>query len=218
MRLSTLCFGIAVLLAPAAVAQEVTAERDGDEVTITRPDGTVEREDGERPLSRRHFELRRENGPRAFAFLVPPGAPPFRAEDFDVDSLLGHAFRFRLGPDRFDGDSFVPWPGFGSRGVDPATRHEIAEGDRQSRQLARQLRRAEGRERDRLLQELRATLEHTFDRKQQARRERAIALREEAERLRDDRAALEEELREREARATRSSSVASKSCSARPTS
>jgi hypothetical protein len=65
--------------------------------------------------------------------------------------------------------------------------------------LARQLRRAEGADRDRLTRELRETLERTFDLKQQARREQVEAMREDAERLRSDLAELEEELSERDA-------------------
>ena len=221
MRLSTLCCGLAVLLAPIAAAQDVTVERDGDEVTVTRPDGTVERftidEDAELrvrsksgPLviedeggeTRRHFEFR-EDGPRAFAFRVPPGAPPFHFEDFDfdveIDSTLDRALGFRFGPDGFDGERFLPWPDFGRRGGDPATRREIAEGERESRRLARQVRRADGAERERLTQELRETLERTFDLKQQVRREQAEALGEDAERLREELAQVEEELRERAA-------------------
>jgi len=243
MRLFTLCLAAAVLLAPAAVAQDVTVERDGDEITITRPDGTTERftvdedaklrvrskngpliiededEDGESRL--RRFELRDgdgpsvrfhglddEDGPRGFAFRMRPGdgPPPFSVfdlEDFDFeldpDSLRERALRFRLDADQFGAEQFLPWPGFGQRGVDPATRREIAEGERQSRTLARQLRRAEGAERDRLTRELRETLERTFDLKQQARREQVEAMREDAERLRSDLAELEEELSERDA-------------------
>lgn len=230
MRITTLCLGAAVLLAPAAAAQDVTVERDGDEVTITRPDGTVERftigedaelrvrskngplvverEDGAGPSGGRHFEFRREDGPHAFAFRMRPEDAPFRLEDFgfedfdldaDADSALQRALRFRFGPDRVEHDGFLPWPGFGQRGVEPATRREIAEGERQSRTLARQLRRADGVERDRLARELRETLERTFDLKQQARRERAEALREDADRLREELAELEAELSEREA-------------------
>jgi hypothetical protein len=241
MRLFTLCLAAAVLLAPAAVAQDVTVERDGDEVTITRPDGTTERftmdedaelrvrskngplviedEDGEHRLHR--FELRDgdgpavwfdgldgEDGPRSFAFRMRPGdgPPPFGVfdlEDFefelDPDSLRERALRFRLDAEGLRGGSFMPWPGFGQRGVDPATRRAIAEGERQSRMLARQLRRAEGADRDRLTRELRETLERTFDLKQQARREQVEAMREDAERLRSDLAELEEELSERDA-------------------
>lgn len=240
MRLLTLCLA-AVLLVPAAAAQDVTVERDGDKITITRPDGTTERftvdedaelrvrskngplviedEDGERRL--RRFELRDgdgpsvrfhglddEDGPRGFAFRMRPGdgPPPFSVfdlEDFDFeldsDSLRERALRFRLDADQFGADQFLPWPGFGQRGVDPATRREIAEGERQSRMLARQLRRAEGAERDRLARELRETLERTFDLKQQARREQIEAMQEDADRLRRDLAELEEELSARDA-------------------
>lgn len=241
MRLLTLCLG-AALLVPAAAAQDVTVERDGDEITITRPDGTterftvdedaelrvrskngplvVEREDGDGEHRVHRFELREgdgpavwfdglgdEDGPRSFAFRMRPGdGPPFGVfdlDDFDFeldpDSLREQALRFRLDADRLGGEHFLPWPGFGQRGVDPATRREIAEGERQSRTLARQLRRAEGAERDHLTRELRETLERTFDLKQQARREQIEAMREDAERLRSDLAELEEEVSARDA-------------------
>jgi hypothetical protein len=237
MRLFTLCLG-AALLVPAAAAQDVTVERDGDEITITRPDGTTERftmdedaelrvrskdgplviEDGDGEHRLHRFELRDglavwfdglrdENGPRSFAFRMRPGDDPpfgvFDPEDFDLeldpDSLRERALRFRLDADRLGGEHFLPWPGFGQSGVDPATRREIAEGERKSRMLARQLRRAEGADRDRLRQELRETLDCTFDLKQQARREQVEAMREDADRLRSDLAELEEELSERDA-------------------
>lgn len=222
MRITTLCLS-AALLAPAVAAQDVTVERDGGEVTITRPDGTVERftideeaalrvrskdgplvverEDG--PAHGHRFGFQGDgDGPRAFAFHLRPEDGPFRFEDFDLDvdadSMLHRALHFRHGPGgfEFEREGFLPWPGFGQRGVEPATRREIAEGERQSRRLARHLRRADGAG---LARELRETLERTFDLKQQARRERADALREDAVRLREDLAELEQELSEREA-------------------
>jgi hypothetical protein len=228
MRLFTLCFGIAVLLAPAAAAQDLTVERDGDEVTITRPDGTVEqftvdedaplrvhskdgpliieREDAE---GRSRVELYGEDGPRAFAFRMPPGAPPFNSGGFEFEleaastvdpgSALDRALRFRLDSDPLSGERLTPWPGFGQRGVDPATRRDIADGEQQSRLLARQLRRADGADRDRLRQELRQTLERTFDLKQQARREQAEALEEDVERFQEELSELTDELSERDA-------------------
>ena len=199
MRLLTLCLSAALII-PAAAAQDVTVERDGDQVTITRPDGTTERftmdEDAE-------LRVRSKDGPLVIEDGDGPPFGVFDLEDFDVeldpDSLRERALRFRLDADRLGADQFVPWSGFGQRGVDPATRREIAEGERQSRMLARQLRRADGTERDRLARELRETLERTFDLKQQARREQLEAMREDAERLRSDLAKLEEEVSARDA-------------------
>ena len=127
MRITTLCLGAVVLLAPAAAAQDVTVERDGDEVAITRPDGTVERftideaaalrvrskngplvverEDGAGPSGGRHFEFQGEDGPRAFAFHLRPEDAPFRFEDFgfeDFDAMLREATRLSF--DRIDSD------------------------------------------------------------------------------------------------------------------
>lgn len=241
MRISTLCAAV-VLIATAAAAQDVTVERDGDEVTITRPDGTteqftvdedaalrvrskdgplvIEREDGDGEHHVRRFGLRDgegpalwfgnedEAGPHSFAFRLYPDDAPFRLEEFDfgdfdfeidTDSLRERALRFRLDAERLGGERMIPWPGFAHRGADPGTRLEIAEGERRSRTLARQLRRAEGPERDRLARELRETLEGTFDLKQQARRQQVEAMREDAERLRGELAELESELSERDA-------------------
>jgi hypothetical protein len=222
MRISTLCLAVA-LFTTAAAAQDVTVERDGDELTITRPDGTVERftidEDAELRVRSKDGPLviEREDGdeagPRSFAFRLRPGEAPFRSEDFglgdfdleefdfeiDTDSLRERALRFRLDAERLGGGRMLPWAGSAHRGVDPETRSEIAAGERRSRTLARQLRRAEEAERDRLARELRETLERTFDLKQQARRQQVEAMREDAERLRGELAELEAERSERDA-------------------
>lgn len=240
MRIPTLfLMGAAVLSAPVAIAQDLTVERDGSEITITRPDGTVERftvdedaslrvrvkdgplvveREGEESEPRRRVEMRHrgdgpsiwfesdDKRPRAFAFRTRPGGAPFGLEgldlEADVDSMLQGMMHFRGIPDGLDvafgGEAFMPWPGFGGRGVTPETRRAIAEGERESRELARQLRRAEGADRDRLTDELRATLERTFDLKQQARRERIEHLQQEAERLQSDLSELNDELAERE--------------------
>ncbi len=239
MRSTLLLLALCAGLALPAAAQGVTIERDGSEITITRPDGTtevftvdedaplrirskngplmIEREglsgedDKVRQRLRERLDMERA-GPRTFAFRMRPGDQPLRFEDFagdfdfefDRDSTMERMLRFRHGPGDvemlFDGQEFMPGlPSFGMRGVDPETRREIAEGERESRALARQLRRAEGNERDALVDELRQTLERTFDLKQQARRERIEHLQAEGDRLRTDRAELEAELAEREA-------------------
>lgn len=233
LLLLALCAGFA---APAA-AQGVTVERDGAEITITRPDGTterftvdentplrvrskngplmVEREEGVggAPQIGRRFEVERGgDAPRAFAFRMRPGETPFHVEEFmedfefDGDSTMERLVRSHHVPGgvemHFDGVDLMHLPGlpgFGTRGVDPETRRAIAEGERESRTLARRLRRAEGDERDALAEQLRQSLGRTFDLKQQARRERIEHLQAEGDRLRTDLAELEAEVAERDA-------------------
>lgn len=214
---STLLLCALVLGAPLALAQDLTVERDGTSVTITRPDGATEQftigedvplrvhsengplivEDG---TERRHFELRRDGeAPRAFAFSADEPHHIFR-KMFDLDSLA-HELDGMHWLSRDAGDLAFEHllPGLRMRGVDPETRRGIAEGERESRELARRLRGADGAERDRLEAELRQTLERTFDLKQQARRERAERMRQEAERRHDEAEALQSERAEREA-------------------
>ncbi|MEP0546524.1 MAG: hypothetical protein ABJF88_06305 [Rhodothermales bacterium] len=239
MRISTLLLvGVVMLGAPVATAQDLTVERDGTEVTITRPDGTVERftvaedaplrvrvKDGPLLVERegeagphRRFEMQHDDdgpnvwferdgeGPRAFAFRTKPDGAMVEFDDFDfeadVDSALHRMLRFRGVPGdvgmAFGEEGLMPWPGFGGRGIEPETRRGIADGERESRDLARQLRRAEGAERERLTRELRATLEQTFDLKQQARREQIEHLQQSEERLQSDLAERNEALAERE--------------------
>lgn len=202
---SLLCIGALLLTAPLAHAQGVTVERDGHTVTITRPDGTTERftMEEDAPLrvrsengtviveeddgARRRVEVHRGDAPPAFAFDGPRGSLRMA---LDLDSLTHE----------LDGRRWL------SRGVDAETRRGIADGERQSRDLARRLRDADGAERDRLERELRETLERTFELKQQARRERAERMREEAaeiERELDERQAARREIIERRERELR---------------
>ena len=168
---------------------------------------SVEREDG--ALHERLLRHREGERPRAFAFRTAPDGARFEfegLEDFELgeeaDSLIHRMLRFRGMPSglgmSFDGEHMMPWPGFGGAGVDLETRREIAEGERESRELARKFRRAEGAERERLTRELRDTLERTFDAKQQARREQIEHLRENADRIQSDLSELETERAERE--------------------
>lgn len=69
------------------------------------------------------------------------------------------------------------------------SQREVAEMERQSRDLARQVRSAEGAERERLEQELRAHLDELFSTKLELRRERVERL---AERLERERAELDQ--------------------------
>ncbi len=204
------CLAALLLAAPHAHAQALTVERDGDTVTITRPDGTTERftigedaplhvrsRDGavivdEDDGARRRIEVRRGDAPRAFAFDADGPRGSLRMA-FDLDSLAHEIDGMRwLSRDAEDFAFEHVLPGLRFRSADDETRLDIAEGDRASRDLARRLRTAEGAERDRLERELRETLERTFDLKQQARRERAERMQEEASELR-------RELSEREA-------------------
>lgn len=206
LLLLALCAGLAV---PAA-AQGLTIERDGSDVVLTLPDGTTERFtlDEDAPLRIRSkngpLEVERDR-PRAFAFRARPGDRSSAFEDLGLDdeASVRRLFRAQAGDrarglDRRGADLLPGLPGFGMRGVDPETRRAIADGERESRALARQLRRAEGDEaRDTLADELRQTLGRTFDLKQQARQERIERLEAEAERLRAQRAELEAETAER---------------------
>ncbi len=241
MRISTLLvLGAVVLGAPAVTAQDLTVERDGTAITITRPDGTVERftvdeatplrvrvkdgplvverEEGEGAAHLRRFEMQRDgegpaiwfegegDEPHAFAFRTGPDEAMFGLEDLDfgadADSLVHRMLRFRDVPGgvglAFGEEGMMPWPGFAGRGVAPETRQAIAEGERASREIARQLRRAGEDERERLTRELRDTLERTFDLKQQARREQVEHLQQSAERLQRDLGEVNDEIAERE--------------------
>src|SRR5690606_1796582 len=98
------CLAALLLAAPLAHAQALTVERDGDTVTITRPDGTteqftigedaplrvrshdgaviVEEDDG----AHRRIEVRRHGAPRAFAFDADGPRGSLRMA-LDLDSL-----------------------------------------------------------------------------------------------------------------------------------
>lgn len=204
------CLAALLLAAPLAHAQALTVERDGDTVTITRPDGTteqftigedaplrvrshdgaviVEEDDG----AHRRIEVRRHGAPRAFAVDADGPRGSLRMA-LDLDSLA-HEFEGMRWLSR-DVEDFTfehVLPGLRFRGVDSETRRGIADGDRASRDLARRLRTADGAERERLERELRETLERTFDLKQQARREQA-------ERMQEEAAEIQRELSERDA-------------------
>lgn len=200
---------ILALAASGALAQELTIERDGATVTVTRPDGTTEQFtiDEDAPLrvrshdgaviveedgARKRVEVRRGDAPRAFAFDMDGPRGSLRMA-LDLDSLAHELDGMRwLSRDMDDFAFGHVLPGLRFRGMDAETRRSIAEGERQSRDLARQLRDATGAERDRLEGELRETLERTFDLKQQARREHA-------ERMQDEAAEVQQELADREA-------------------
>lgn len=204
------CLAALLLAAPLAHAQALTVERDGDTVTITRPDGTTERftigedaplhvrsRDGavvveEDDGARKRVEVRRGDAPRAFAFDVDGPRGSLRMA-LDLDSLAHEIDGMRWLSRDAEGFAFEHvLPGLRFRGVDSETRRGVAEGDRASRDLARRLRTADGAERDRLERELRETLERTFDLKQQARREQA-------ERMQEEAAEIQRELSERDA-------------------
>jgi hypothetical protein len=207
---SLLCLGALLLAAPLAHAQALTIERDGATVTITRPDGTTERftMEEDAPLhvrsesgtviveeadgARRRLEVRRGDAPRAFAFDVDGPRGSLRMA-LDLDSLAHELDGMRwLSRDVEGFVSERVLPGLRFRGVDAETRRALAEGERESRALARRAREADGTERARLEGELRDALERTFDLRQQARRDRA-------ERLQEEAAEIREETSEREA-------------------
>lgn len=213
-RSTLLLLGVALWVAPA-YAQDLTVERDGDTATVTFPDGSTHTftldedtplrlrvEDRDvviapegSPSIERRFRFRREGGPEAFAFHLDPDdlpgveglAPHFR---FHADSLMGSLRRFHVAPGEFDVE--LSGMALGMRGVSPELRRQIAEAERESRELAARARQAEGAEADRLRQDLRATLERAFDLRMQARRERL-------ERLHADAAQLAEDLEQRQA-------------------
>ncbi len=117
MRISTLLLCVAALSAPLATAQDLTVERDGAEITITRPDGTVERftvdeatplrvrvkdgpllveREGEEDGLRRRIEVeRRGDGPAVW----------FEGGD-DDERPRAFAFRMRPGEAPFDVEKF----------------------------------------------------------------------------------------------------------------
>src|SRR5690606_15327359 len=124
----------------------LTVERDGDTVTITRPDGTteqftigedaplrvrshdgaviVEEDDG----AHRRIEVRRHGAPRAFAFDAdgPPGSLRMA---LDLDSLAQEIEGMRwLSRDVEDFAFEHVLPGLRLRGVDSETRRGIADG------------------------------------------------------------------------------------------
>lgn len=210
MRALFILLGALLLGTSLAHAQALVVERDGDTVTITRPDGTTERFtiDEDAPLrvrshdgavvveeddgARRRIEVRRGDAPRAFAFDMDGPRGSLRMA-LDLDSLAHELDGMRwLSRDVEDFAFERVLPGLRFRGVDAETRRAIADGERASRDLARRLRDADGAERDRLERELRETLERTFDLRQQARRERA-------ERLQGEAAGIQQELAERDA-------------------
>lgn len=104
MRISTLLLvGAVVFSVPAVLAQDVTVERDGTSITITRPDGTVEQFTVAEDASLR---VRVKNGPLSVEREEDAGRPHIlRHREGDGpavwmgrDGERPRAFAFRTGP------------------------------------------------------------------------------------------------------------------------
>lgn len=215
MRLLT-ALALAALVALPAAAQVHVESEDG-RVVVRVEDGTVVIEEGDPEAPRvRRFSLRDggpwpdDQGPRRRALRFHTDSLGF---DFDFHGLehlpdlaglaeleaLEHlrGFEFDLDlPGVFALGAAGPFGEF--RGASPETRRELLDGERALRDLAREARRADGAERQRLERQLDQQLEEQFARRQEARREALEARRERLERQREQLEALRRELREQE--------------------
>jgi hypothetical protein len=203
--LSVLIFMLVAL--PATAQQEVTLSRDGDAIVVSLADGTSrvvhidhdavfqlvirggEVEVIEQPSQRRIVALAHRGGEGiGDAVDIELGSVLEQLPDLIRDRIEGIAFpRVRVEVD-----------------MPTELRREIAQAERESRQLALQLRRAV-REGDRaaaqrLRTELTEVLQETFDLHQQAREVRLEAIRERQEQLAREASELAAELDTREQR------------------
>ncbi|NNF57619.1 MAG: hypothetical protein HKN04_05195 [Rhodothermaceae bacterium] len=197
---------------------DVEFERDGDTIRFTTPDGETHAielfeggfhvGDGDHAFFRSGeggvFRFRTPDGDeRVFEFESPDGENVY----FEMPDLTEFAFP------RFDAEDFNVWAhrdgepfgrfaleGMldGLRGLDSETRREMMELERRTAELAAQLRRAEGRERAELEEQLDRSLGELFELRGQMREARAREMEERAQRLREEAEALRDALRDRE--------------------
>lgn len=180
------CAVLTVLAVPA-FAQDAPRAEDGVEFEIeTEDDGPV------------RFHIERD-GPR----ILFRGDGEERIFDLNTSELEFDVFN-RMGESPFalfrDGGPARLFDVLGSRSVSQETRERMRDLQAQSRELAMQVRRAEGAERQDAERQLDAVLGELFDVRGQARQEEADALRERARELVEEANEKEESLRDRAAR------------------
>lgn len=214
-RLPILLAAFFMAAIPALAQDGTSVVRDGSQVTVTLPDGSVQTlevsEDAPvRIVVRNGAVVVEEEGVRRERRIVMRSRdtedivfPDRAAIEAHVDSLLARIpVHIEERAVRIGGADGARIRFERARGASPELRREMAEAERDSRRLALEVRRAERTgdttEAQRLRTELRQTLQEAFDLREQVRREQLDALRQQREELAEQMQELSQELEQRQ--------------------